>query len=130
MCGRPLAYLTRDGTGIRDYIHVADLAEAHIAAVDWTLHETGARAFNLGGGRGTTVLEMIQAFARVSGREIPHQLLPRRPGDVGSCYADPSRAARELGWVTRRDIDDMCASGWAWRSKVSKRLIEPGLAAR
>lgn len=123
-------YLTRDGTGVRDYIHVADLAEAHIAAVDWTLHETGARAFNLGGGRGTTVLEMIAAFARISGQDIPYQVLPRRPGDVGSCYADPSRAARELGWATRREIDEMCASGWAWRSRASRRLIDSGLAAR
>ena len=108
-------YDTRDGTGIRDFIHVADLGEAHVAAVEWARGQAGARAFNLGGGTGTSVFEMIDAFARVSGREIPFEVKPRRPGDVASCYADPSRAAAELSWRTRRGIEEMCASGWAWR---------------
>jgi len=111
-------YDTRDGTGIRDYIHVSDLAEAHVAAVGWTAACAGARAFNLGGGQGTSVLEMIGAFSRISGRTVPYRVLPRRPGDVASCFADPSRAAAELNWKVRRGIEEMCESGWKWRSQV------------
>lgn len=108
-------YDTRDGTGIRDYIHVVDLAEAHLAALDWAMGQTGARAFNLGGGTGTSVHEMVAAFTAAAGRDIPVEIVDRRPGDVAACYADPTRAARELGWQVRRDLGAMCASAWAWR---------------
>jgi len=108
-------YDTRDGTGLRDYIHVVDLAEAHIAAAEWCARSKGARAFNLGGGTGTTVLEMVKAFEDISGQPVPMKILPRRPGDVGSCYADPSRARDELGWSAQRGVREMCESAWWWR---------------
>jgi len=108
-------YDTRDGTGVRDYIHVVDLARAHVAALDWTSREFGARPFNLGVGNGTSVLEMIDSFEAASGRKVPYEVVERRPGDVASCYADATRAADELGWRAIRDIDDMCASGWRWQ---------------
>lgn len=112
-------YETRDGTGIRDYIHVADLAEAHIAALPWLETHKGDRCFNLGGGIGTSVLEMIQAFEAASGRSISYSVKPRRPGDVGSCYADPSRAGKELGWKAVRGIGQMCESAWRWRNSTT-----------
>jgi UDP-glucose 4-epimerase len=111
-------YDTRDGTGIRDYIHVSDLADAHVAAVKWTSQNTGARAFNLGGGQGTSVLEMIETFGKISGRPVPYRVMPRRPGDIASCYADPSRAAQELSWTVCRGIEEMCESAWKWRASV------------
>jgi UDP-glucose 4-epimerase len=111
-------YDTRDGTGIRDYIHVADLAEAHVAAVGWTEQQVGAREFNLGGGQGTSVLEMIQSFKKASGKDVPYKILPRRPGDVASCFANPARADKELNWRVQRDIDAMCKSGWQWRQSA------------
>lgn len=111
-------YDTPDGTGVRDYIHVADLAKAHVAAVRWAAQNTGARAFNVGTGQGTSVLEMISVFERLSGRPVPYHTLGRRPGDVGSCYADPGRAHEELGWSAKLGIDEMCASAWRWRAQT------------
>lgn len=108
-------YDTPDGTGVRDYIHVLDLAEAHIAALRWSAAACGARAFNIGAGRGMSVLEMVRLFERASGKTVPIKVGPRRPGDVASCLADPSRAARELDWSARRGVDEMCRSGWAWQ---------------
>ena len=111
-------YATPDGTGVRDYIHVCDLAEAHLAAVDWTgTPGRGAEAFNVGLGQGTSVLEIVAAFARAAGRPIPHVFAPRRPGDVAVCYADPRKAFEELGWTPTRGLDAMCASTWAWQSR-------------
>lgn len=120
-------YDTPDGTGVRDYIHVTDLARAHLAAVDWTVVDwtvvdggdgagRGCAAFNLGTGRGTSVLEMARAFEEVSGREIPLIRAPRRRGDVASCYADPGKALRELGWRAELGLAEMCASSWHWQS--------------
>ena len=119
-------YDTPDGTGVRDYIHVSDLARAHLAAVDWTAggaagegvggEGRGCEAFNLGTGRGTSVLEMAQAFGRAAGREIPVVLAGRRAGDVATCYADPEKAARELGWRAELGLAEMCASSWHWQS--------------
>ncbi|TPE48386.1 UDP-glucose 4-epimerase GalE [Amaricoccus solimangrovi] len=112
-------YDTPDGTGVRDYIHVTDLARAHLAAVDWTAGEEAGRgweAFNLGTGRGTSVLELARAFGEAAGREIPLVLAPRRPGDVATCYADPGKALRELGWRAELGIAEMCASSWHWQS--------------
>jgi len=109
-------YDTPDGTGIRDFIHVMDLAEGHLAALDFLSANTGWHAFNLGTGRGYSVLEMIAAFTAASGRPIPYRFQPRRPGDVAVCYADPGKAERLLGWKAWRSLEAMCASTWRWRS--------------
>ncbi len=110
-------YDTPDGTGVRDYIHVMDLAGGHVAALQHLVTTTGARAWNLGSGHGSSVLEVVAAFARASGREIPHRVLGRRAGDIAASYADPSRAARELGWTATRGLDEMCADTWRWQSQ-------------
>lgn len=110
-------YPTRDGTGIRDYIHVMDLADGHLKALEKLKDNPGAVAYNLGTGKGTSVFEMINAFAKASGREIPYRVTARRPGDAAECYADPSKAARELGWTAKRDIYDMCRDSWNWQSQ-------------
>lgn len=109
-------YDTPDGTGVRDYIHVVDLAKAHVAALDWTQSHKGARAFNLGVGKGVSVMEMINAFAKASGRDVPFQNDPRREGDIAQCYADPSRAEAELGWKAIIDLTGMCETCWHWQS--------------
>lgn len=109
-------YDTPDGTGVRDYIHVSDLARAHLAAVDWTASGTGCEAFNLGTGRGISVLEMVRAFSEASGVEIPLNMAPRRPGDVATCYADAGKAARVLGWTARLGVSEMCGDTWRWQS--------------
>ena len=106
-------YPTRDGTGVRDYIHVVDLAAGHVRAVEWLDRHA---VYNLGTGRGYSVLEIVQAFERVSGRPIPYRIVARRPGDVAECYADPSRANCALNWKAEYDIDRMCADAWRWQS--------------
>ncbi|MDQ6627493.1 MAG: UDP-glucose 4-epimerase GalE [Pseudomonadota bacterium] len=109
-------YDTPDGTGVRDYLHVMDLADGHVAALRH-LHEGGASlTVNLGTGRGVSVLELVRAFERASGRPIPYRMAARRPGDIAACYADPSLAARQLGWTASRDLDEMCADSWRWQS--------------
>ncbi|OUS05721.1 UDP-glucose 4-epimerase GalE [Rhodobacterales bacterium 52_120_T64] len=108
-------YDTPDGTGVRDYIHVVDLAKAHIAALDWTKTHREARAFNLGVGKGVSVMEMIEAFAKASGQEIPFQNDPRRESDIATCYADPSRAEAELGWKAKIGLAEMCETCWHWQ---------------
>ena len=110
-------YPTPDGTGVRDYIHVCDLASGHAAALKWMNSREGVEVFNLGTGRGTSVLEIIKAFSKACGREIPYQIDPRRPGDVAENYADCSKAAREMGWTAQYDIDDMCRDSWNWQRK-------------
>jgi len=113
-------YPTPDGTGVRDYLHVMDLAEGHLAALRWLLAEgrgPQCQAFNLGTGRGVSVLEMVQAFQAASGRSIPYQIVERRPGDVAACWADPSKAERELGWRAHRTLAQMCADAWHWQVK-------------
>jgi len=110
-------YPTADGTCERDYIHVEDLAAGHVAALEHIdAMPTAARAYNLGSGRGTSVLELLHAFERAAGREIPHEVVGRRAGDLPAYWADPTRAAEELGWRTERSIDDMCADVWRWQS--------------
>ena len=106
-------YDTRDGTGVRDFIHVMDLAEGHVAALEMKSSMT----VNLGTGRGYSVLEVVDAFRRASGKEIATKFVGRRPGDVGSCYADASRAERLLGWKAKLGLDQMCADAWRWQSK-------------
>lgn len=108
-------YDTQDGTGVRDYIHVVDLAEAHLAALALSGETTGAQAINVGTGRGYSVFEMIRAFRDASGREIPFVVAPRRPGDVATSLADPALASSRMGWQATRGLDEMCRDAWAWQ---------------
>lgn len=110
-------YDTPDGTGVRDYIHVVDLARAHVAAVDYVARNVGAEAINVGTGKGASVLEVIRAFEEVSGRKIPYEFAPRRPGDVAVSVADPSKANRLLFWEAEHDLLDMCRSTWTWQAQ-------------
>lgn len=110
-------YDTPDGTGVRDYIHVCDLASGHAAALAWMNGREGVEVFNLGTGKGTSVLEIITAFGRACGKEIPYVIDPRRPGDVTSNYADCTKARELMGWEAKFDIDDMCRDSWNWQSK-------------
>jgi UDP-glucose 4-epimerase len=107
---------TPDGTGVRDYIHVVDLAEGHVAALRHLLGGRGSITVNLGTGRGTSVLDLVRAFERASGRPVPHRVVDRRAGDVAACWADPALAERTLGWHATRDLDTMCADTWRWQS--------------
>ena len=109
-------YPTPDGTGVRDYIHVDDLAQGHVAALQRLLGHSGSFTVNLGTGRGHSVLELVAAYAQASGRPVPYKLVPRRPGDVAACYADPSAAQRLLGWQARHDLNRMCADSWRWQT--------------
>lgn len=109
---------TKDGTGVRDYIHIVDLAEGHVKALDKlrNIAETGFFAYNLGTGVGYSVLEMVHAFEKASGRQINHKLVERRSGDVATCFADASLAEKALGWKATRGIDEMCSDTWRWQS--------------
>jgi UDP-glucose 4-epimerase len=106
---------TPDGTGVRDYIHVMDLAEGHVAALDRLARAPGQLTVNLGTGQGVSVLEMVKAFEAASGRPVPYRIVPRRPGDIAACWADPSLAAEQLGWRTRRSLEAMCVDAWRWQ---------------
>ena len=108
-------YDTIDGTGVRDYIHVVDLAKGHVKAVEWVSKNTGCDAFNLGTGNGTSVLQLVKAFEKASGVEIPYVIAPRRPGDPDNVYADATKAKEILGWETEYGIDRMCADNWRWQ---------------
>ncbi len=110
-------YPTHDGTGVRDYIHVVDLAHGHLRALDRLAAAPGVVAYNLGTGQGYSVLEVVAAFGRAAGRAIPYEIVGRRPGDVAASYADPGKARAELGWAARRTLDDMCADAWRWQSQ-------------
>ncbi len=109
-------YATPDGTGVRDYIHVEDLAEGHVAALRRLFDTPGSLTVNLGTGRGYSVLEVVAAYAQASGREVPYRIQPRRPGDVASCFADPTLARQLLGWQARHDLSRMCVDSWRWQS--------------
>jgi UDP-glucose 4-epimerase len=115
-------YPTPDGTGVRDYIHVVDLARGHLAALDALGERAGAMTVNLGTGRGYSVLELVRAFVEASGREVPYRLVDRRPGDVAQCYADPSLAAALLGWRATFGIEAMCADTWRWQAWAREHL--------
>lgn len=110
------SYPTRDGTGVRDYIHVVDLAIGHVRALDRLAARPGVAAYNLGTGRGNSVLDVIQTFEAVTGRPVPYRIEAARAGDVAECYADPSLAQRELGWKAERDLGAMCRDAWRWQS--------------
>ncbi|WP_035345067.1 UDP-glucose 4-epimerase GalE [Halalkalibacter hemicellulosilyticus] len=108
-------YPTKDGTGIRDYIHVVDLAKGHVKALEKLSESTGIDAYNLGTGNGYSVLEMIQAFERASERNVPYVISERRPGDIAICYADPTKAFRQLDWKAEKGIEEMCRDAWYWQ---------------
>ncbi len=110
-------YPTPDGTGVRDYIHVMDLAEGHLKALEKIEGFSEVMAINLGTGKGYSVLEMLNAFQRASDKKIPYQIVSRRPGDIATCYADPSYAKEILGWEAKRDLDEMCRDTWRWQSQ-------------
>jgi UDP-glucose 4-epimerase len=109
-------YPTPDGTGVRDYIHVMDLAEGHLRALEAIQSRTGAHVWNLGTGKGYSVLEMVRAFETISGQRVSYRIAPRRPGDIAICYADPTKAASELGWQATRGLEDMIQDAWHWQS--------------
>jgi len=109
-------YPTPDGTGVRDYIHVVDLARGHLKALERPGRGTGLAVYNLGTGRGYSVLEMVRAFEEVSGRPVPYQIMGRRPGDIATCYADAALAAADLGWRAELGIEAMVRDAWRWQS--------------
>nr|BFD44550.1 hypothetical protein FFPRI1PSEUD_60490 [Pseudomonas sp. FFPRI_1] len=109
-------YPTPDGTGVRDYIHVVDLAKGHLAALNYISEHTGANVWNLGTGVGYSVMDMIQAFEKASGRAIPYTLSRRRQGDIAECWSDPSKALAELGWKAELGLQDMMEDTWRWQS--------------
>lgn len=110
-------YPTPDGTGVRDYIHVVDLAQGHVAACQYLMAHTGCEVFNLGTGVGYSVLDLVHTFSRVNQMEIPYVIAPRRPGDVARCFADASRAKEMLGWTAKKTLEDMCRDSWRWQSQ-------------
>ncbi len=109
-------YPTPDGTGVRDYIHVVDLAKGHVAALKKLAENCGLFVCNLGTGKGCSVLDVLHAYERACGKELPYVIDPRRPGDIAACYADPAKAREELGWEAQYGIEEMCASSWKWQS--------------
>ena len=108
-------YDTPDGTGVRDYIHVVDLAKGHVAAVKYAAAHDGCEVFNLGTGTGYSVLDMVSAFAEVNRVEVPYKITDRRPGDIATCYADPAKSAEVLGWTAEKNLIDMCRDSWNWQ---------------
>ena len=108
-------YDTPDGTGVRDYIHVVDLAKGHVAAVNWADAHNGCEVFNLGTGTGYSVLDMVKTFRDVNQVALPYQITARRPGDIATCYADPTKSERELGWKAEKGLADMCRDSWNWQ---------------
>ena len=109
-------YPTHDGTGVRDYIHVVDLAKGHVKALDYSADHKGTEIFNLGTGTGYSVLDIVKAFIKVNNIDIPYVIKERRPGDIAECYADASKAKEKLGWVAKKSLEDMCRDSWNWQS--------------
>ena len=110
-------YETKDGTGVRDYIHVVDLAKGHLKALDRLDADPGVVVYNLGTGNGYSVLEIVKAFEKAADKPIPYKVVDRRPGDIAACFADPAKAESELGWTAENGIEEMCADGWKWQSQ-------------
>ena len=108
-------YDTHDGTGVRDYIHVVDLAKGHVAAVDYVNQHSGCEVFNLGTGTGYSVLDMVNTFREVNQVALPYEIVARRPGDVATCYADPGKSREKLGWTAEKTLRDMCRDSWNWQ---------------
>ena len=116
-------YPTPDGTGVRDYIHVVDLARGHVAALEYSQKHKGCEVFNLGTGQGYSVLDLVKTFERVNGVKIPYEIVDRRPGDIATCYADTHKAESMLGWKAEKGIEDMCRDSWRWQQNISRGLI-------
>ena len=110
-------YDTKDGTGVRDYIHVVDLALGHLKSIEKKTGESGVHIYNLGTGNGYSVLELMHAFEEACGKKIPYQIDERRPGDIAECYANPKKAKDELSWEATREVKEMCEDSWRWQSK-------------
>lgn len=110
-------YDTPDGTGVRDYIHVVDLAKGHVKAIEGMEKMDGVNVFNLGTGVGYSVLDIIHALEKACGKRLPYVIDPRRPGDIATCYSDPSKAEKILGWKAEKNIEDMCRDAWNWQTK-------------
>ena len=110
-------YATPDGTGVRDYIHVVDLAKGHVKAIEKLATKPGVVVYNLGTGQGYSVLEMVKGFEKASGKDVPYQIIERRAGDIASCYADPEKAKSDLGWQAELGLQDMCEDSWRWQSQ-------------
>ncbi|MCR1898309.1 UDP-glucose 4-epimerase GalE [Irregularibacter muris] len=110
-------YDTHDGTGVRDYIHVVDLAKGHIKALEKIMNTTGVEAYNLGTGTGYSVLDIVKNFEKATGQKIAYELTDRRPGDIAKCYADVTKAKKELGWIAEKGIEDMCRDSWRWQER-------------
>jgi UDP-glucose 4-epimerase len=108
-------YNTHDGTGVRDYIHVVDLARGHLKALEKIMNTSGIEAYNLGTGVGYSVLDIVKNFEKATGERLPYEIVERRPGDIDACYADPKKAKKDLGWVAKRNIEDMCRDAWKWQ---------------
>ncbi len=117
-------YPTKDGTGVRDYIHVVDLALGHLKTVQHCSDKPGVHIYNLGTGNGYSVLEIVSAFSKACGKDIPYKICDRRPGDIAECYANPAKAKAELGWEATRDISEMCEDAWRWQSNNPDGYIE------
>ena len=118
-------YATIDGTGVRDYIHVVDLASAHLAALQYRLKQTGCDAWNIGTGKGVSVLEVIAAFEQVNGVKVNYEFAPRRDGDIATCFADNSKAVSELGWQPKFGLSDMLRDSWNWQKNNPNGYREP-----
>ena len=118
-------YDTPDGTGVRDYIHVVDLARGHVKAIEKFKENKGVLIYNLGTGNGYSVLQVIEAFGKACGKKIPYEIKPRRVGDIATCYCDPSKAKRELGWEAEYGIDEMCADSWKWQTQNPNGYNDP-----
>ena len=108
-------YATHDGTGVRDYLHVVDLARGHLRALEKVQVMTGVEAYNLGTGVGYSVLDVVRSFVEATGQEIPYVITERRPGDIAECYADPTKALQELGWKAEKNLTEMCRDSWHWQ---------------
>ena len=120
-------YPTHDGTGVRDYIHVVDLAKGHVAAVEYAVGSHGCEVFNLGTGVGYSVLDMVNTFMQVNGVDIPYVIAPRRPGDIATCYADPTKSREVLHWQATKNLADMCRDSWNWQKKNPQGFDTPEL---
>ena len=116
-------YNTMDGTGVRDYIHVVDLARGHLKALDKLTTNCGLVTYNLGTGNGYSVLDVVNAFSKASGKSVPYKIVSRRPGDIAACYANPQKANEELGWKAEKGIEEMCEDSWRWQNKNPKGYV-------
>ena len=117
-------YDTHDGTGVRDYIHVVDLAKGHVKAVDKLNEKCGLKIYNLGTGNGYSVLDIVHNFEKATGVKVPYKIMPRRPGDIATCYASADKAAEELGWKAENGILEMCEDAWRWQKMNPEGFVE------